>query len=45
MNKPNNRLVDTENKLVVARWEEGWGKKKELKGIRSTTAAAAAKSL
>ena len=23
MNKPNNRLVDTENKLVVARWEDG----------------------
>lgn len=29
MNKPNNRLVDTaENKLAVARWEEGWGKEK-----------------
>ena len=25
MNKPNNRLVDTENKLVVARWEDGEG--------------------
>ena len=25
-NKQNrNRLIDTENKLMVARWEEAWG--------------------
>ena len=35
MNKQNkNRLIDTENKLVVARWERGWGMGGKAEGIR-----------
>ena len=35
MNTPNrNKLIDTENKLVVTRWEEFGRRAKKVKGIK-----------
>lgn len=32
-----NRLVDTENMLVIARWDGGWGPGEKMRGSRSTS--------
>lgn len=31
-----NKLLDTENRMVVTRWKEGWGADKEGKGGQET---------
>ena len=37
MNTQNrNRLIDTENRLMVARGDPGWGLGEKVKGLRST---------
>ena len=35
INKPGNRLIDTENILRGARWEGGWEVGEKVKGLRS----------